>query len=140
MLNNIFIYSRFKKSKDKYKVLKMFEKIHHKLAPFHIFALRFLFNLIVGLLIIAICLYAGMWGYHHFENMNWTDSYLNAAMILSGMGPIQELKTEGGKVFAGSYALFSGIIFLFFIALVFAPIFHRFYHQFHLKDKDKTDN
>jgi hypothetical protein len=112
----------------------MFEKIHHKLAPLHIFALRLVFNLIVGVFIILICLWIGMSGYHYFENMSWIDSYVNAAMILSGMGPIQELKTDGGKIFAGSYALFSGIIFLFFIALVFAPIFHRCYHQFHLKD------
>ena len=77
-----------------------------------------------------------MWGYHYYEGMSWIDAYVNASMILSGMGPVQELKTDAGKFFAGTYALFSGIIFLFFMAVIFAPVFHRFYHQFHLKDDE----
>lgn len=118
----------------------MFERIHENLAPFHIFAWRFLLNVLIGILMIALCLGVGMWGYHHYENMNWVDAYVNASMILSGMGPVQELKTDAGKIFAGSYALFSGIIFLFFMAMIFAPILHRFYHQFHLKDENEEDD
>jgi len=91
-------------------------------------------NLIIGLALIALALYIGMTGYRYFEGMSWTDSYLNAAMILSGMGPAQELKTEGGKLFAGTYALFSGVWFLVIIAIIFAPIFHRFFRQFHIEE------
>jgi hypothetical protein len=76
----------------------------------------------------------GMIGYSHFENMNWVDAYINATMILSGMGPVDVLHTEGGKLFAGTYALFSGIIFLVVIAIIIAPVFHRFMHKFLIKD------
>lgn len=60
--------------------------------------------------------------------------YVNAAMILSGMGPVTELKTNGGKIFAGSYALFSGIVFLAAIIIILAPLFHHFFHKFHIVD------
>ena len=76
-----------------------------------------------------------MTGYHYSEDMPWIDAYVNAAMILSGMGPVTELHTNAGKIFAGSYALFSGIIFLVVIAVILAPLFHRFLHKFHLQDK-----
>jgi hypothetical protein len=75
-----------------------------------------------------------MIGYHHFEHMDWVDAYVNASMILSGMGPVSVLQTEGGKIFAGSYALFSGIAFLVVIAIIIAPVFHRFMHKFHIED------
>ncbi len=66
--------------------------------------------------------------------MNLVDAYVNAAMILSGMGPLQPLQTDEGKIFAGTYALFCGILFLVVIAIIFAPIFHRFFHKFLIKD------
>lgn len=75
-----------------------------------------------------------MSGYHHFEKMSLVDSYVNAAMILSGMGPVSALQTTDGKIFAGTYALFSGIIFLFVMALIFAPIVRRFLHKFHMEE------
>jgi hypothetical protein len=75
-----------------------------------------------------------MWGYHHFEGMDWINAYENAAMILSGMGPVDSLHTEKGKIFAGTYALFSGVIFLIVIAIFIAPLFHRFLHKFMIKD------
>ncbi len=77
----------------------------------------------------------GMWGYHHFESMNWIDSYINAAMILSGMGPVTPPQTVDGKMFAGTYALFSGIVFLIIVGIIFAPLFHRIMHRFHLDDQ-----
>lgn len=113
----------------------MFEPKHHPLVPQHVFLKRLLRNFLFGLLIIAFSLGLGMWGYHHFEMMSWTEAYVNAAMILSGMGPIAPLKTDAGKIFAGSYALFCGIIFLVIIAIIFAPLFHRFFHAFHLSDE-----
>lgn len=94
-------------------------------------------NILIGLLMAIISLGIGMIGYHHYEKMSWVDAYVNAAMILSGMGPVSTLTTEPGKIFAGSYALFSGIVFLIVMAIIFAPVIHRFFHKFHLEDVDK---
>jgi hypothetical protein len=80
----------------------------------------------VGLLI-------GMAGYAYFEGMSFVDAYMNAAMILSGMGPTGELKTIGGKIFAGSYAIFSGLFIVIATGFVLAPIFHRVLHRFHVE-------
>ena len=73
----------------------------------------------------------GMWGYEHFEGLNWRDAFLNASMILGGMGPVDALNTPGGKLFAGAYALYAGLVFLVAIALVVAPLLHRLLHRFH---------
>lgn len=100
------------------------------LMPVNTFIKRVIRNFSIGIIIIAISLSLGIFGYRHFEGMTWVDAYENAAMILSGMGPVNPLKTESGKIFAGSYALFSGIVFLVVIAVVIAPIFHRFLHKF----------
>lgn len=114
----------------------MYESKNKKLASKKVFFMRFFLNLTVGAIVLGICLLMGMLGYHYFESLSWIDSYVNAAMILSGMGPVNELKTDAGKIFAGTYALFSGIIFLVFMTIIFIPIFHRFYHEFHL-EKDR---
>lgn len=100
-----------------------------------VFLRRLFRNFFFGFIIISCSLFLGMLGYHHFEHMSWTDSYVNAAMILSGMGPVSSLQTQSGKIFAGSYALFSGIGFLVVIAIVFAPAIHWFFHKFHMDDK-----
>ena len=92
-------------------------------------------NAIFGLIFIVIALYAGMLGYHHYEGMSWVDAFANASMILSGMGPLQPLQTVDGKLFAGFYALFSGLAFIVLIALVFSPIIHHFFRKIHLDDK-----
>jgi hypothetical protein len=109
------------------------DKKHSTLLPFHQFLLRFLRNIILGWISILIALYIGMWGYHHYEHFSWVDSFVNAAMILSGMGPLTPLLTVGGKIFAGCYALFSGLAFIFIIGLIFAPVVHRFLHKYHLE-------
>ena len=75
----------------------------------------------------------GIAGYAGFEGMSFVDAYVNAAMILSGMGPIGELKTTAGKVFAGSYAILSGLIIVIATGFVLAPIFHRILHHFHVE-------
>ena len=102
--------------------------------PTHIFLRRLARSLAYGLFLILLSLLIGMYGYHHLENMSWIDSYANAAMILSGMGPLEPLKTDAGKIFAGTYALFSGVLFLVIIAVIFAPVVHHFLHKFHLDD------
>jgi hypothetical protein len=88
----------------------------------------------IGLLVTVIALGAGMFGYHHFEGMPWIDAFANAAMILSGMGPLAPLNTASGKLFAGIYALFSGLLFVVVMGIVFAPVVHRFMHHFHFED------
>jgi len=90
-------------------------------------------NIFFGLFFIAIALYIGMLGYHIFEKMSWIDSFANASMILSGMGPLVPLTTFSGKLFAGLYALFSGLVFIAIVALIFAPIIHRFFYKIHLE-------
>lgn len=92
---------------------------------------RVLRHLTIGFSIIAFSLFIGMCGYVYFEKMSWVDAYENAAMILSGMGPASEIQTYHGKIFAGSYALFSGIVFLVVIAVILAPLLHRFLHKLH---------
>jgi hypothetical protein len=74
-----------------------------------------------------------MLGYRAFERMSWLDAFLNAAMILGGMGPVSPLQTAGGKFFAGCYAIFSGVVFITMAAVVLAPVVHRFLHRFHLE-------
>ena len=85
--------------------------------------------------IIAGSLGIGMAGYHGLEGMSWVDAFVNAAMILSGMGPASPLQTNAGKVFAGCYALFSGLAFFTAVGVTFAPIFHRLLHKFHLESQ-----
>lgn len=73
----------------------------------------------------------GMFGYGHYEGLGWRDAFLNAAMLLGGMGPVETPQTNGGKLFAGLYALYAGLVFLVVIGIVFAPLVHRFLHRFH---------
>jgi hypothetical protein len=114
----------------------MFEKYYQPIASRYIFFMRVLRSVLLGLLAIVVAQYIGMLGYHYFENMSWVDAFVNAAMILSGMGPMGPLLTKGGKIFAGFYALFSGLAFIMIIGLIFAPIVHRFFHKFHLDTED----
>jgi hypothetical protein len=74
-----------------------------------------------------------MLGYHLFEKMSWVDAFVNASMILSGMGPLGPLNTNAGKIFAGFYALFSGLAFIVIIAVIFSPVIHRFFKKIHLE-------
>ncbi len=117
----------------------MFEHRTKPLLPRHKFFARLRRCAASALVLIVVALGIGMLGYHVFESMNWVDSFVNASMILSGMGPVGELKTNAGKIFAGCYVLFSGVAFLTSIALVFAPIFHRFLHKFHLETSSKSE-
>lgn len=98
------------------------------------YIIKFFQNLLLGAFITVVSLLLGMWGYHYFESMDWIDAYANAAMILSGMGPLKNLETYEGKIFAGTYALFSGVIYLVIVAIIFAPIFHLVLHRFHIED------
>jgi hypothetical protein len=111
----------------------MYENRFTPLLPRGKFYHRLARSVVLGLTVVGFSLLVGILGYHVFEHLGWIDSFANAAMILSGMGPLGELKTSGGKIFAGCYALFSGVAFLTSFGLVFAPVFHRFIHKFHLE-------
>lgn len=93
-------------------------------------------NAVVGVFVLFFALAIGVLGYHRFEGMTWIDSFANAAMILSGMGPLTALHTDGGKVFAGCYALFSGLVFIAVAGIVLAPAVHRLLHRFHLEKEE----
>jgi hypothetical protein len=112
----------------------MYENRYKTLLPRRQFFARVARHVLMGLGLVAVCLTVGMWGYHTFEKMAWIDAFVNASMILSGMGPVTELKTDAGKFFAGCYALFSGLAFIVFIGVIFAPVIHRALHKFHLED------
>lgn len=111
----------------------MFEHRTDSLLPRRAFFTRLARTAGIGLILVAICLGIGMLGYHGFENLSWVDAFSNAAMILSGMGPMATLQTNGGKIFAGCYALFSGLAFITITGIVLSPVAHRFLHKFHLE-------
>jgi hypothetical protein len=115
-----------------------FEHRREPLLPRAVFYNRLARSAGLALGIVVASLGLGMSGYHFLEKLPWLDAFVNAAMILSGMGPVGELKTAPGKVFAGCYALFSGLAFLTAVAVVFAPVFHRFLHKFHLETQDSS--
>jgi hypothetical protein len=101
------------------------------------FARRLARNFAVASLLIGVSLLAGMIGYHFLEGMEWIDAFVNASMILSGMGPADPLKTWGGKLFAGIYALYCGLTLVFATGIILAPIVHRLLHKFHMPDDSK---
>jgi len=116
----------------------MFEHRTKPLLPRKVYYRRLAHHAALGVMVIVISLGLGMAGYHAFEKMPWIDAFVNAAMILSGMGPVATLQTDGGKTFAGCYALFSGIAFISIMAIIFAPVIHRFLHKFHLEDEARA--
>jgi len=113
--------------------MPVFEHRGEPLLPRRAFALRLARFGGLALLIILGSLGIGILGYHTFEGLGWVDATLNAAMILGGMGPVNELHTRNGKLFAACYALLSGVVFLVAVGVFLAPIVHRFFHHFHLE-------
>jgi flagellar biosynthesis protein FliR len=116
---------------------RAFEHRLEKPIPFRAFLVRQGQYLLSATLLVIFGLGLGVVGYHQFEYMSWLDAFLNAAMILGGMGPVDVLHTEAGKIFAGLYALFSGLVFLVASGLFFSPIVHRLLHIFHF-DKNSA--
>jgi hypothetical protein len=111
----------------------MFENKKQQLAPRPIYLKRMAKSFMTGMAIITVCLLIGVFGYHYTAGIAWLDSLHNASMILSGMGPVVEIRTVTGKLFSSIYALFSGIIFISTIGLILAPTIHRFFHKIHLE-------
>lgn len=90
-----------------------------------------LLHFAAALALLLVSLALGMAGYQHYEQLPWRDAFLNSAMLLGGMGPVNAPRTDGGKVFAGLYALYAGLVFLVAAGLIFAPVVHRILHKFH---------
>lgn len=116
----------------------MNHSIQFKNSHIRKFIIHFMGNIIIGLILVLSALLFGMMGYRYFEKMSWIDAFVNAAMILSGMGPLTPLYTTSGKIFAGSYALFSGLVFIVIIALIFSPLIHYFFRKIHLESKSEA--
>jgi hypothetical protein len=89
-------------------------------------------NVIAALIILIFSLAIGITGYMYFFNLHWIDALYNASMILTGMGPVDKPLSTAGKLFASVYAIYSGVAFLTSVAVIFAPVFHRFLHKFRL--------
>ena len=115
----------------------MFEHKREKLISNNKFRNRLLKIFLIDLGLLIFSLLVGVIGYHVLDDLSWVDSFVNASMILGGMGPVDVLKNDASKIFAGVYALFSGITFLTAFALLLAPIYHRFLHKFHLEETNK---
>ena len=109
------------------------EKWNDSLLPRSRYYIRVLGSFGSTVLIVSFSLAIGSAGYAYFGGLNWVDALLNAAMILTGMGPVDRMVTTPGKLFATFYALYSGIAFLSMMAILIAPILHRFLHRFHLE-------
>ncbi len=109
----------------------MYESKAHRPIPRHRFVRRVLLHAAAALALLLLSLMLGMAGYEYFEQLRWRDAFLNAAMLMGGMGPVDAPRTDGGKLFAGLYALYAGLVFLVAASLIFAPIVHRVMHKFH---------
>jgi hypothetical protein len=99
------------------------------------FASRLVAHAAFAAVLLAASLGVGMLGYHQLEQLPWLDAFLNAAMLLGGMGPVDAPHTPGGKLFAGLYALYAGLVFLVTAAILFAPLLHRLLHRFHWSER-----
>ena len=115
----------------------MYEPRKHPPLPHALFVQRLLLHAaaVAALLLGSIGL--GMAGYFYFENLPWRDAFLNSAMLLSGMGPVDAPRTDDGKIFAGLFALYAGLVFLISAAVLFAPVLHRLLHKFHWDDSSR---
>jgi hypothetical protein len=114
----------------------MFERRHEQLAPIPVFVKRMAASVAMAFLLIGVALTIGIAGYHVIAGFNWVDSFLEASMILGGMGPVNTLATTGAKIFASLYSLFSRLVFIAIMGIVLAPITHRMLHKFHIDEED----
>ena len=110
----------------------MFEHISKPLIPFHQFKSRLIRSALIGLAMVVVSLAIGMAGYlYYFPKMDWADAFVNASMLLGGMGPLASPETTGAKIFSGLYALYCGLMVVMTTAVIFAPVVHRFLHAMH---------
>ncbi len=111
----------------------MFEHRKAQLLPRREFVLRMGWSVVAGVALILFSLSIGVTGYHGLEHLPWIDAFLEASMTMSGMGPVATLHTTAGKLFAGCYALYCGIMLIATTGVILAPVIHRSLHKFHLE-------
>jgi hypothetical protein len=110
----------------------MYESRHKPPLPFRRFLLRLLLHAALAQVLVLASLVIGMWGYEYYEHMAWRDAFVNSAMLLGGMGPMKtDGLSDGGKVFAGLYALYAGLVLILILGIILTPIIHRALHVFH---------
>ena len=113
----------------------MYEQRKHRLLAWPAFLRRATQHVLWAVLILVFAVVVGTAGYHAIAGLGWVDAFLNASMILSGMGPVDRLQTTAAKLFAAVYALFSGLVFVAVMGIVLAPWLHRLFHWIHLDDE-----
>jgi hypothetical protein len=113
----------------------MYERRNHALLSRSEFLWRVFWHVMAGLALLVISLAIGMFGYWYYEGLAWRDGFLNSAMLMGGMGPVNAPETNGGKVFAGLYALYAGLVFIVTASIALAPVVHRVFHKFHVDEK-----
>ena len=118
----------------------LYESRRKRPLPFGRFLLRVLKHTLFAQVIVVISLGIGMWGYEYYEGMGWRDAFVNSAMLLGGMGPMKtDGLSDGGKVFAGIYALYAGLVLIIVIGIMMAPLIHRIMHVFHWEEENEKD-
>jgi hypothetical protein len=115
----------------------MYEDRHTPPLPPRRFVRRMADHVAVAGALVAVSLMVGMWGYEHYEHLHWRDAFLNTAMLLGGMGPVDPIHSNGGKVFAGIFALYAGVVFLVVAGLFLVPVIHRIAHVFHFEGRPR---
>lgn len=117
-----------------------YERADEKLLPFREFVRRLAAHGMIATGLVAAAVAAGAIGYHFIGGLGWVDAFMNASMILSGMGPVDPMPTPAAKIFASVYAIFSGVTFLSIVGVLLAPIVHRAVHHFHLEIEEDEEN
>jgi len=116
----------------------MYEAKHHRPLPLRRFLQRMFSHGIAALALLLLSLGAGVAGYMYYEQLSAVDAFLNAAMLLGGMGPVNPPATNAGKLFAGCYALYAGLVFIVTAAIMLTPVLHRVLHRFHWASEDEA--
>lgn len=114
------------------RILPDFEHRGQPVIPPQMFLVRLANSGLIAAVVICVSLFIGMLGYRMFEGLSWIDAFLNAAMLLGGMGPVEAPVSFAGKLFAGLYSLYCGLVVIFAAGIILAPVAHRFLHRFHV--------
>jgi hypothetical protein len=119
------------------KLFPAFEHRAEPVIPAHRFLIRMAHSGVIAIAFIAISLMIGIVGYRTLEGLSWIDAFLNAAMLLGGMGPVNAPVSFGGKLFAGLYSLYCGLAVILIAGIVLAPVAHRVLHRFHIENSEQ---
>jgi len=114
----------------------MYENKRQRVIPRQYFVRRMALSITLSAAIAAVALVVGVLGFHFIAAVPWIDALHNASMILGGMGPVAEMKTDAAKLFSSAYALFCGLVFIGVVAVMLAPVMHRVLHKFHIDETD----